>query len=209
MTALSPGEAARTSVLVVDGDATSRAAVLRLLASHDLPGEAFDTGEMVLPLLASRQPACVVAEVDLAGMSGLDLQSAAVDAAPHVTFVFLTRHDHVPDVVRAMKNGAIDYLPVPADDMTLVAAVRRGLRASAEAFARRAAETDAASRLARLSRREHEVCRFVVRGLLNKQIAAELGTSEKTVKTQRGRALRKLGVSSTAALVDLLRTAGE
>ncbi len=208
MTALSLG-VDRPSVFVVDGDQPSRTTVLHILASHDLPVEAFDTGEAVLPLLASRQPACVVAEVRLAGMSGLDLQTAAVDAAPHVTFVFLTGHDHVPDVVRAMKNGAIDYLPVPADDMTLVAAVRRGLRASAEAFARRAAETDAASRLARLSRREHEVCRFVVRGLLNKQIAAELGTSEKTVKTQRGRALRKLGVSSTAALVDLLRTAGE
>ena len=208
MTALSLGED-RPSVFVVDRDQPSRATVLHVLASHDLTVEAFDTGEAVLPLLASRQPACVVAEVHLAGMSGLDLQTAAGDAAPHVTFVFLTRHDHVPDVVRAMKNGAIDYLPVPADDMTLVAAVRRGLRASAEAFARRAAETDAASRLARLSRREHEVCRFVVRGLLNKQIAAELGTSEKTVKTQRGRALRKLGVSSTAALVDLLRTAGE
>lgn len=208
MTALSVGED-RPSVFVVDGDQPSRTTVLHILAWHDLPSEAFDTGEAVLPHLASRQPACVVAEVHLAGMSGLELQSAAVAAAPHVTFVFLTRHAHVPDVVRAMKNGAIDYLPAPADETALVAAVRRGLRASAEAFARRAAEMDAVSRLARLSRREHEVCRFVVRGLLNKQIAAELGTSEKTVKTQRGRALRKLGVSSTAALVDLLRTAGE
>ncbi len=196
-------------VFIVDDDDSTRRALARLIAASGLAVADFRDPEAFLADLPAGALGCVVTDLRMPGLSGLELQRLSRDTHPDLAFVFISGHGAVPDAVAALKDGALDFLEKPVHPDQLLASVRRGLARSHEAFARRERREAAAAKLALLTPRELQVCHLVGQGLLNKQIASELGTSEKTVKTQRGRAMRKVQATSTAALVDLLRRAGE
>lgn len=194
-------------VHVVEDDQSTRRALVRLVAAAGLPVKDYATADLFLETPLEYGPACIVTDLRMPGTSGLELQQAIHHRAPSLAFVFISGQGAVPDAVTAFKAGAVDFLEKPVDPDVLLGAIHRGLAASRRAFVDSLLRDDATRRLARLTPRELEVCRLVGQGLLNKQVAAALGTSEKTVKTQRGRAMRKLQATSTADLVDLLRRA--
>src|SRR5262245_54291170 len=138
------------------------------------------------------------------GLSGLDVQETLRRKGITLPIVFLSGHGDVPAAARAMREGAVDFLVKPVDESQLLDAIARAMARAQTDHPRRRRGQGTAGRLARLTRREREVCDLVARGLLNKQIAFELGTSEKTVKVHRGRVMHKLEVDSVAALVRLL-----
>ena len=151
-------------------------------------------------------PSCLVLDVQLPGLDGLELQQALADRKEQI--VFITGHGDVPMCTQAMKAGAVDFLIKPVDDKALLAAVRRALERSAEIRRMKAERASARAKLDRLTPREFEVLQRVIAGLLNKQIAAELGSAEKTVKIHRGRVMEKMGVASVPELVRLAQAAG-
>jgi FixJ family two-component response regulator len=138
------------------------------------------------------------------GVSGLDLQQIMGQQGISMPIVFLSAQADVPSAARAMREGAVDFLVKPVDGPQLLESISRATALAVDLWHRSLAEEETARRLARLTKRERQVCDLVARGLLNKQIAYELGTSEKTVKVHRGRVMRKLEVESVAALVRLL-----
>jgi FixJ family two-component response regulator len=147
-----------------------------------------------------------VLDICLPGLDGLELQQALANRDEQI--VFITGYGDIPMCARAMKAGAVDFLTKPVDDETLLEAVSRALARSAEFLRRKAQRASARAKLNRLTPREFEVMRSIIAGLLNKQIAAELGAAEKTVKIHRGRVMEKMGVTSVAELVRLAETAG-
>jgi RNA polymerase sigma factor (sigma-70 family) len=197
------------SVFVVDDDDSVRRSLHRLLSLAGFRVETFASPHDLLARLPYHGDGCIVTDLRMPQMSGLALQQSALTQGCILPFVFITGHGDVPDAVAAMKGGALDFLEKPLDPQTLLKAIERAIIAGRSAR-RLHEERDAArSLLATLTPRERQVCDMVGKGLLNKQIAAALGTSEKTVKAQRGKATRKLKVESTAALLDLLRNAAE
>lgn len=147
---------------------------------------------------------CVVMDVRMPELGGLDLQDELSRRGFPLPIIFLTGHGQVPDSVRAMKGGAIDFLSKPCEDIALLDAVARALARDAARREALAQQEALRARFETLTRREREVCLLVTRGLLNKQIGAELGAGEKTVKVHRGRVMKKLGVNSVAELVRLV-----
>ena len=138
------------------------------------------------------------------GLSGLDVQDALSRSGVSMPIIFLSGRGDVPATAQAMRKGAVDFLVKPIDEPELMDAIERALTRARDEQHQRRIERETTARLARLTKREREVCDLVARGLLNKQIAYELGTSEKTVKVHRGRVMHKLEVDSVAALVRLL-----
>jgi FixJ family two-component response regulator len=189
-------------VHVVDDDDSVRTAVQRLLqaAGYDVRGYA-SAGEFLLGRSDRDAPGCVVLDVRMPGPSGLDLQEALARLEVPVPIVFLTGHGDIPTSVRAMKAGAVDFLTKPVSREALLAAVRSALGRDAEARAARARVHAWRSRYGSLTPREREVFAGVVAGKLNKQIAAELGTAERTVKAHRAQVMEKMQVASLAELV--------
>jgi FixJ family two-component response regulator len=189
-------------VHVVDDDDSVRTAVQRLLqaAGYEVRGYA-SAGEFLLGRSDRDAPGCVVLDVRMPGPSGLDLQEALARLEVPVPIVFLTGHGDIPTSVRAMKAGAVDFLTKPVSREALLAAVRSALGRDAEARAARARVQAWHSRFASLTPREREVFAGVVAGKLNKQIAAELGTAERTVKAHRAQVMEKMQVASLAELV--------
>jgi FixJ family two-component response regulator len=192
-------------VYVVDDDASVRRALARLIASAGLNVETFPSARAFLHHPLADRPACLVLDVRLPGESGLDLQEALGDARRSLPIIFVTGHGTVPASVRAMKEGAIDFLQKPVDEQELLGGINRALNRSREA---RAEQGDLQRRLDTLTTRERQVLDLVVAGMLNKQIGDRLGVAEKTIKVHRGRVMQKMGATSVAGLVRMLYELG-
>lgn len=196
------------TVFIVDDDASVRKALSRVLRSAGLSACSFPSPETFLEQHDAAMPGCVVLDVAMPGLGGLELQRALSASGCRRPIVFLTGRGDVPISVRAMKAGAVDFLTKPVKDQDLLAAVRNAIEI--DRLARRAeAELHAIRhRLAALTRRERDVLERVVAGRLNKQIAADLGTVEKTIKVHRARMMEKMEARSLAELVRLSERVG-
>jgi FixJ family two-component response regulator len=191
-------------VFVVDDDSSMREALTDLITSVGLLVEAFKSAREFLAHRRRDAPACLVLDVRLPGLSGLDLQRELAHTEAPIPIIFITGHGDIPMSVRAMKEGAVEFLAKPFRDQDLLDAVQHALEIDRAARQERSLVADVRRRYESLTNREREVMRLVVSGLLNKQIAAELGSSEVTVKMHRGQVMRKMKAQS---IVELLRMA--
>ena len=188
-------------VFVVDDDAPMRESLKNLIRSVGLQVELFASAQEFLRSKRPDRPSCLVLDVRLPGLSGLDLQRRTRDAGIEIPIVFITGHGDIPMSVRAMKAGAVEFLTKPFRDQDLLDAIQQALERDGKARDQRAALEELRSRFASLTSREREVMKRVVAGLLNKQIGAELGTSETTVKVHRHQVMEKMGAGSVPELV--------
>ncbi len=193
-------------VVVVDDDPSVRKALSRLLKAARFRVEAFATAEEFLARSLPDGPACVILDVQMPGLDGMELQRTLTERNSILPIVFITGHGDIPMTVQAMKGGAVDFLPKPFNDRDLLAAVRQAI--ARHAFARRAGAEAAAirARTETLSPREREVMALVVSGLPNKQVGRQLAVTEKTIKVHRGRVMRKMQAHSLAELVRMAAT---
>ncbi len=190
----------------MEDDDSVRGALSQYLSAYGFEVHAFSSAESFLEGRPSAGPACVVVDYHLPGLSGLELQERLVGRS-ELSIVFVTGEGDVSTVAEAMKKGAVDFLTKPIDTQQLLAAVTRGLKRSARTDAEKHVHDVLAERLNRLTSREREVAMCLIRGLRNKDIASELGTTEKTVKVHRSRVMIKLEVGSVAELVRLIDAA--
>ena len=188
-------------VFVVDDDVSVREALQRLVRSAGLKVEAFASAEEFLNRARPEEPSCLVLDVRLPDLSGLDLQRRMVDANNEMPIVFITGHGDIPTTVRAMKAGAVEFLTKPLVEGDVLESIRAALARDRLVRDHHAETAELRARYALLTPREEEVMSWVVSGLLNKQIAGELGISEETVKVHRGHVMRKMEADSVAALV--------
>ena len=198
---------ANSLVFLIDDDASVRRGVSRLLRSAGYKSEAFASASVFLAREEYPGPACVIVDVRMPELNGMDLQNVLIQRRREEQLIFITGHGDILMCAQAMKAGAVDFLPKPFRDTELLQCVERALARSADQR-RRAIERAAARRvLELLTPREFEVMQLVITGMLNKQIASELGTAEKTIKVHRGRVMKKLGIVSVVDLVRLVETA--
>jgi FixJ family two-component response regulator len=195
-------------VYVVDDDPSFRKAVSRLLRTAGLEVETLASAQEFLDHPMVDRPSCLVLDVRMPGPSGIDLQAALREARRDLPIVFMTGQGDVSTSVRAMKGGAVDFLEKPFRAAELLACVQRGLARSRQSRVERAERTTVERRFATLTPREQDVLRLVVTGLLNKQIAGELGIAEKTVKIHRGQVMQKMEAGSVAELVPMAQKLG-
>src|SRR5213595_2954552 len=195
-------------VFAIDDDPSVRKGLTRLLRSAGYRNEIFASASDFLEREPHLGPACVIVDVRMPGINGIDLQETLIQRRREEQLIFITGHGDISMCAQAMKAGAVDFLPKPFRSDELLESVERALIRSAEQR-RHAAEREEARRLLdSLTPREFEVMELVITGMLNKQIAGELGTAEKTVKVHRGRVMQKLDVTSVAELVRLVERAG-
>ncbi|WP_312376682.1 response regulator transcription factor [Pseudomonas oryzihabitans] len=191
-------------VHLVDDDASVRAAVEDLLASVGLPTRSYVSAADFLERARLDEPGCLVLDVRMPGMNGLDLQQELQRRGLALPIIFITGHGDIPMSVRAMKQGALEFLTKPFRDQDLLDAIDQALRKAQEAHAQRRQLQELQARLDTLNEGERAVLARVVTGLLNKQIAAQLGVSEITVKVRRAALMRKLQAGSLAELVKMV-----
>lgn len=200
--------AAAPVVFVVDDDPSVRKSLTRLLTAAGYGVEAFSSAREFLEREEHGGPGCVVLDVRMPGLTGLELQAALGGAARRIPIVFVTGHGDVSMSVTAMKGGAVDFLTKPFDAEDLLAAIERAVARDVRETADEARATEARARVRMLTPREAQVFALVVTGMLNKQIASELGIAEKTVKVHRARVMEKMQAGSVAELVRLADRAG-
>jgi FixJ family two-component response regulator len=190
-------------VYVLDDDLSVREALRSLIRSVGLRCETFASAAEFLRYPRAEDPACLVLDVQLPDASGLDLVSVLDTEEAPIPIIFITGHGSIPMSVRAMKSGAMEFLTKPFREEDLIAAMRQALDRDRSTKQKRAELAGVRARMEKLTPREREVLGLVVAGRMNKQIAAELGTAEQTIKQHRGRVMKKLGVDSVADLVRL------
>ena len=195
-------------VFIVDDDPAVLKGLSRLLRSAGLAAETFPSSQDFLSRYLPHTPGCLVLDVAMPGLDGLELQQALAAKGIAVPIIFLTGHGDIPMSVQAMKRGAADFLTKPVNDNDLLNAIRTAIEKDRGARRARAEVAEIQQRLATLTPREHEVLQHVITGQLNKQTAAELGTAEKTVKVHRARVMEKMKAQSLVDLVRLAEKAG-
>ena len=203
-----PVPAEIATVFVVDDNPSVRKALSRLFRSLNYGVEVFPSATQFLKVQPDAEPACVVLDVRMPRMSGLDLQKELADAGSDLPIVFITGHGDIDMAVKAMKDGAVDFLPKPVDDQDLIDSVDRALAYHADLREDNRRKALLEERRKRLSPREHQVFERVVKGMLNKQIGFELGTTEKTIKVHRARVMEKMEAESLADLVRMAQRLG-
>ena len=196
------------TVCVVDDEEAVRKALLRLLKAEGFDAKGFASPDEYLKQHDPQTPGCLVLDVAMPGCTGLELQEALAAAGRERSIVFITGHGDIPMSVKAMKAGAIDFLTKPIDDTELLKAVHAAIERDRKARQDRAELESVRERLATLTDREREVLEQVVTGRINKQIASDLGTVEKTIKVHRGRVMAKMHVDSVAELVRVCQFGG-
>ena len=189
------------SVYIIDDDPGVRASIQGLLKSVGLLSKAFRTPQEFLRTKRPDEPACLVLDVRLPGVSGLDFQRELAEAGVQVPVIFITGYGDIPMSVKAMKSGAVEFLTKPFRDQDLLDAIQQALERDRVARQNRSGIAHLQTRYGTLTAREREVMHLVISGLLNKQIASELGISEITVKVHRGQMMRKMQAGSLAELV--------
>jgi FixJ family two-component response regulator len=197
----------RPEIHIVDDDASVRRAMTRLLAVEDYSVFAYESAESFLAQQRDDTHGCIILDIALPGLDGVALQQALAARGNHMPVIFLTGHADVPTTVSAMKQGAVDFLEKPVDASVLLSTITRALERDDRLRGIRAQREMTDRRLSTLTPREREVLTHVMSGRLNKQIAADLGTAEKTVKVHRARGMEKMHVRSVAELVRIFERA--
>jgi two-component system, LuxR family, response regulator FixJ len=197
------------SVFIVDDDEAVRSSLRLLIRSVGLQAQAFASAREFLDAYDARHPGCLVLDVRMPGMSGLELQQELNQRGATIPVVFITGHGDVPMAVEAMQQGAFDFLQKPFRDQDLLDRVQRAMSRDAEQRASMAARSEIMARLAALTPREMEVLRLVTRGKANKVVGAELGVSQRTVEIHRAHVMEKMRAGSLAELVRMVLDAGE
>jgi FixJ family two-component response regulator len=192
---------AESIVFIIDDDSLYRRSSERLVRSIGFRVQSFESARDFLSSRRPNAPSCLVLDVRLPGLSGLDLQRELAEAGVHIPIIFVTGHGDIPMSVQAMKAGAVEFLTKPFRDQALLDAIQQAIGRDQVARQRHAQNADLRRRYESLTPREREVFSFVVSGMLNKQIADEIGASERTVKFHRGHIMRKMQVNSLAELV--------
>jgi FixJ family two-component response regulator len=195
-------------VFVVDDDTSVRKGLKRLIKSVGLGVETFASAREFMDYEHPDRPGCLVLDVRMPGLSGLDLQEELAAAGHHMPIVFITGHGSITMSVRAMKAGAVNFLEKPFEDQDLLDVIREAIEKDVQARQERRELANIRQRIDTLTPREYEVLRLVITGMLNKQIAAALGASEKTIKVHRSHVMRKMGIVSAAELARLAEKAG-
>jgi len=200
--------AAEDMVFVVDDDVGTRESLKNLIRSVGLRAETFASAQDFMRSARPDVPGCLVLDVRLPGLSGLDLQKRMAEIGLEIPIVFISGHGDIPMSVRAMKAGAVEFLTKPFREQELLDAIQQALERDRNAREQRAETAELRSRYRRLTPREREVMALVVTGLLNKQVAGELGTSEASVKVHRQHVMEKMRAGSLAALVRMADRVG-